>query len=229
MRALSIDIGIKNLALYIEDFDVHKLLTMKMKRRSDNFDKNHNPTKEYSSKLKQVYLNGKCVYIDLIDISGGMSGKFVTDEILIRLYSWLSEKTSLFNTCDFVMIEQQMNSRFKKNTSAQHIQHHIHSWFIFMKKVPVIIYPSKNKSDILGCPFKFMDAKGKYAKKTKPQLKEWSKKLGLSILNKRNDEESLFKVLALKKQDDVMDTLIQLQSFKIKLFVFKETSMYAKK
>ena len=127
------------------------------------------------------------------------------------------------------MIEQQMNSRFKKNTSAQHIQHHIESWFLFNYRdfKPVIIYPSTNKSQVLGAPKTVITKKGKTKKRDKAQLKKWSENLGLTILDKRskknmNDEMALHKVMKYNKRDDVMDALIQLQSIKIKIFIMKK-------
>lgn len=222
MKALSIDVGIKNLAIYIEEFD--HLQIQQLKIPENTHDKNNLPTKDYNKFLKKIYNNGKCIFIDLVNLTNGESAKLVTTDILMTLFDYLESKKELFDSCSFVMIEQQMNSRFKKNTSAQHIQHHIESWFIFNYRdfKPVIIYPSKNKGDILGAPKKIEDKKGKLKKKNKQQLKKWAELLGLSILENRNDKEMLDKVLKFKKRDDVMDALIQLQSIKIKIFIQKK-------
>ncbi len=184
-------------------------------------------------------MNGTCVYIDLIDLTKsewrshfidkskkdekeGTSAKYVTTEILLTLTDYLTQKKELWDSCSFVVVEQQMNTRFKKNTSAQHIQHHIQSWFIFNYRdfKPFINYPSSNKSQILGAPWK-VEKKGKLVKKDKPQLKKWAEDLGLNILEAREDNKNYGSVLGLTKRDDVMDALIQLQSFKVKVFLMK--------
>lgn len=222
MRAISIDVGIKNLAIYIEEFDHLEIQSLKLPSILN--DSNNKPTKEYTKLLNKIYNNGKCIFMDLVNLTNGESAKVVTTDILITLFDYLESKKELFDSCSFIMIEQQMNSRFKKNTSAQHIQHHIESWFIFNYRdfKPVIIYPSKNKGQVLGAPIKIEDKKGKMKKKNKQQLKKWAELLGISILQNRNDIDILNKVLKYKKRDDVMDALIQLQSIKIKLFIQKK-------
>lgn len=273
MRGLSIDVGIRNLAIYVEEFDPVLLQKYSNKKIINNdskksykidinnfnelFDKNHLPTSKYAKILNDVYMNGTCVFIDLVNLTSNenVSAKFVTTDILLNLTDYLEKHKSLWDTCSFVIIEQQMNTRFKKNTSAQHIQHHIHSWFIYTYRdfKLFINYPSKNKSQILGAPTKVNKKKKngdiKYEKRDKAQLKKWSENIGLDILGKRTElpdpeikqyypkdtKNSLIiekyknpnkiafnKVALMKKKDDVCDALIQLQSFKIKLFILKQ-------
>lgn len=232
MRGLSIDVGTKNLAIYVEEFNHEEIKSIKLPEIL--FTNNHLPMPEYKKILSTIYKNGQCIYLDLIDITKPIaeskivsneltiisnnktSGKYITTSILISLYDYLEKHKKIWDTCSFVIIEQQMNTRFKKNTTAQHIQHHIESWFIFNYKdfKPFINYPSKNKTQVLGAP-------KREKKKNDKSIKVWSEKLGLSILEKRRDEKTYSEISLLKKRDDVCDAIIQLQSFKIKAFIMK--------
>ncbi len=227
MRALSIDIGTKNMALYIEEFDIEKLHELTLPEQADRFDKNHLPTKEYKDVLKKVYKNGQCKFLDLVNLSGAKSGKVVTIDTLLNLTKYLEDHCELIDECSFVIIEEQMNSRIAKNTNAVRLQHHIHSWFVikYGNFKPCIIFRSKFKSQVLGAPNKVLYEKGKnkgeYKKRNKNQLKKWSEKLGMSILNLRKDDNTLMYVTDSKKKDDVMDALVQFQSCKVKFFIEK--------
>ena len=232
MKVLSIDVGIKNLAIYVEEFDEKKIKSLKKEYKDidTKFDKSHCPTKEYKSFLKQIFMNGETVFFDLVNLSScqAISGKFptstektssskyVTTDILLCLNDYLDSKKKIWDECSFILVENQMNTRFKKNTSAQHIQHHIQSYFIFNYRdfKPFINYPSKNKGYVLGAPRKIKNKKTTYA-----QLKGWSEQLGLSILEKRCEETIMDQILKLNKRDDIMDSLVQLQSAKIKIFI----------
>lgn len=219
MRGLSIDIGVHNMAFYIEEFDVDnlkKLACPKILR----YDDNGCPTPKWRELLKKVYTNGKKVFLDKVDLSEKKGVKFDI-QIFIELSNYLESHMDEFDKCSFVVIEQQL----KKNPMAQRIEQHCVSWFTFMylDTKEILIFPAKNKTQVLGAPKKLVNAKGKYGKMTKAQRKKWACDETSHILGLRDDIDTLHFIFSLNrtKKDDLSDVIVQINAFKIKCFIDK--------
>jgi hypothetical protein len=99
---------------------------------------------------------------------------------------------------------------------------HIHAWFLinFGPFKKVILYPSKNKTRILGAPLKKEDDKGKVYKVDKSFRKKWSVMKAEEILRLRNDLDTLSIFEKNKsKRDDIADTLTQCLSYNVQLLL----------
>jgi hypothetical protein len=218
MRGLSIDIGVHNMAFYIEEFDSTLLKGLVVPKNS-RYTENGEATIGFKDKiLKSVYENGKKIFLDKSDLSDKKGVKFRLD-IFINLTEYLDRHSRLFDECDFIIIEQQM----RNNPMAQRIEQHCVSWFTFtyLDTKQIIIFPSKNKTRVLGAPKKLADKKGRIAKMSKPQRKKWACDEASRILSCRNDMETMSQIFVENKgkSDDLSDVICQMQAFKIKLFI----------
>ena len=220
MRALSLDIGVHNMAFYIEEFDVDKIKNLSCPKIL-RYDDNGCPTDKWRELLKKVYTNGKKVFHDKVDLSEDKGTQFDV-KIFINLSNYLESKIDELDKVDVVIIEQQM----KTNPMAQRIEQHCVSWFTFtyLDTKEIVIFPSRNKTQVLGAPKKLPDSKGKLKKMTKPQRKKWACDEAAYILNLRDDMDSLHFIFSLNrtKKDDLSDVIVQLNAFKIKCFIDKQ-------
>lgn len=220
MRGLSIDIGVHNMAFYIEEFDndqVKNLACPKILR----YDDNGCPTTKWREVLKKVYKNGKKVLHEVVNLSDEKGTQFDI-KIFINLSNYLDSIMGQIDLCDFIIIEQQM----KTNPMAQRLEQHCVSWltFMYLDTKTIVIFPSRHKTQVLGAPKKVPDSKGKLKKMTKPQRKKWACDEASYILNLRDDIDSLHFIFSVnsKKKDDLCDCFIQLNAFKIKCFIDKQ-------
>jgi len=219
MKGISIDIGVHNFAIYVEEFDVEdlkKLLCPKTQRYDDNGE----ATDRFKSQvLSHVYNNGTKIFLDLVDLLPGRKGVAFDVQMFINLTNYLDKHRDLFDDCSFVIIEQQM----KTNPMAQRLEQHCVSWFTFtyLDTKEIIIFPSKNKTRVLGAPKKVVDKKGLLKKMTKVQRKKWACDEASNIFTLRNDMETMSQIFVThkSKRDDLSDTTVQFQAFKIKCFI----------
>ena len=220
LRVVSIDIGLKNFALLIEDFNPDDLSKIKNIPQLQKYDKNLEPTKQFQEILNDVYKIGKVYFMDKVNLTEKKK-KFVDDEILISLTNYLDSIENVLSTCDIIVIEKQLQGKVIRNNIAKRIEHHLHSYLIdkYKDAKDLVIYPSSNKTKILGAP-KFVQKDGIKKKMTKYQRKRWAEKIASDILILRGDYNNynlIFK--SGEKEDDFSDTLVQLQSYKYKMFV----------
>src|SRR6185437_16841542 len=122
MRGLSIDIGVHNMAFYIEEFNVEQLQKLACPKIL-RYDDNGCPTSKWKDLLNKVYTNGKKVFHDKVDLSTD-KGTLFDIQIFINLSNYLDSKTDEFDKVDFVVIEQQL----KTNPMAQRLEQHCISW-----------------------------------------------------------------------------------------------------
>lgn len=220
MRGLSIDIGVHNMAFYIEEFDIDELKKLACPKIL-RYDDNGCPTPKWKELLKKVYKNGKKVFHDVVDLSDEKGTQFDV-KTFINLSNYLESKMNEIDLCDFVIIEQQL----KKNPMAQRLEQHCVSWltFMYLDTKTIVIFPARNKTQVLGAPKKVLDSKGKLKKMTKYQRKKWACDETSYIFNLRDDIESLHFVFSInrKKADDLSDVTVQLNAFKIKCFIDKQ-------
>lgn len=224
-RGLSIDVGIHNMAFYVEEFDLTALAKIESVPIKKRLTKNREATPEYQKFLDQVRYIGKRKYCAKVDLSTTKGTKFNL-QTFITLSAFLDQKKEQWEKCDFVIIEQQV----KANFMAQRLEQHIISWFTinYLDTIPLVIYPARHKYFSLGCPMRVTDLKTKKERKIKPaERKKWASVEALKILEARKDKTGIaYLTNKVKKNDDVCDCLIQLISFMIKCFIDKEYQLY---
>lgn len=221
MRGLSIDIGVHNMAFYIEEFNLEELKGIKPPIRTKRYDSNGCPTIEWKNVLEKVYKNGNKVFQEIVNLSETKGTKFDIN-IFINLSNYLESISNEIDKCDFILIEQQM----KTNPMAQRLEQHCVSWisFMYLDTKQVILFPSSNKTRVLGAPRKVEDKNGKLVKMKKLQRKKWACDEALKILNLRDDINTIHYIFSVnkKKSDDLSDVIVQLNAFKIKCFIDKQ-------
>ncbi len=229
---LSIDPGEKNLALFIERYP--KDMLDKLKFTGTKYDKNGEATTEFKIVLNKIYKLGERIWHEKKDLTTKDDKKIgkrrkITNTFLNRMTVYLEElnKQGLFNNISYVIIEQQQ----RKATNNLEIQYHIRAYFIglFSIFVPIICFPAKNKTRVLGCPKEVFDTKKNIIVKTtnsKPHRKIWSSMRGLDILSLRGDVKGIETIFGKKcKTDDISDCLIQSIAFVILLFLDKQEDL----
>lgn len=215
----SFDIGMKNFAFYIEEFNEEELEKVVLCDKNKRVHIRAGITEEYQNSIKEVYLNGKTIYIKKFDLSGGCdSKKYLDPKIFLNLTEILDSHKDYFDQCSAFIIEQQMSfgsGRFAKiNTRAIKIGQHVFSYFTILYKgfKPVIEFESYHKTQVFG--MKKMKDK---------ERKNWSVEQGKAILSERNEDAVLCDILAHnKKLDDLFDTICQLTAFKYLCYVEKK-------
>ena len=216
LSVISIDIGLKNLAIYKEYFNTGLAKTIeKPKRRYDKYGAAHPEMNEYVNRVGGC---SNCIFIDKNNLRERKD--FFSSKALLTLYDYLEEldKKDVFRDVNVILIEKQL----KINTTAFTIMNHIHAWFLinFGPFKKVILYPSKNKTRILGAPLKKEDDKGKVYKVDKSFRKKWSVMKAEEILRLRNDLDTLSIFEKNKsKRDDIADTLTQCLSYNVQLLL----------
>lgn len=139
-----------------------------------------------------------------IDISDGIT-KGVTAHLDKFVYLW--------DQCDVVLVEKQMQFKGVVNVDAVRVAHHCLSYFeLRYPHIRVVDYASGNKTRVLGAP----------PGMTKPQRKKWSVDFATSVLALRGDTESLAKRETMDKKgivgnklDDVSDCMLMCLSYAI--------------
>lgn len=206
MRVCSVDIGSKNFAFVISEFNEKHLKTLKCTNR---FNKNGTTTEEYKCVLNEVYKNGKILHYINIDLTKNIPPtklkSYLHPDIFRNMIAEL-DKCEFLKDLDTVLVEQQVSFGKKVNVKALKIGAHCFNYFLMRySNIEVIEFPAYNKTKVLGAP------KGL----TKYQRKKWSVEEAKYILNLRKDEKNLADLSNAKKKDDLADTLTQLQAFKV--------------
>ena len=104
------------------------------------------------------------------------------------------------------------------NNMAIALMHHLHAYLLITyKDKKVKLYPSKNKTRVLGAPLKVEDVNGKSKKVTKYQRKKWSTEQASKMLKDREDTEWWNHIFVTNKtkKDDLSDVLMQTLSYVI--------------
>ena len=109
----------------------------------------------------------------------------------------------------------------KTNHIATSLMHHVHCWinlnFVFEKSDPpkLMLYPSKNKTRVLGMQLKTESLPGRFKKETKYNRKKWSVECMRNFLALREDDWSTNYIFIenKSKKDDLCDTLMQSLSY----------------
>jgi hypothetical protein len=178
MIIAAIDPGVKNFAIAVEYVDTatfHPLV--------------------HAKDIDTALLCSETVYTNVRDIACDNPVKAVT--CLLKDYTWIWEM------CDVVVIERQMQFGGVVNNTCLRIAHHCMSFLeLFYPSVDVLEYQSSNKTRVLNAP------KGM----SKPQRKKWAVDTVTGILNNRGDTRTLQLLGDIKssgqKLDDICDCIL---------------------
>ena len=217
---ISIDIGLKTTSFCHESYDCESV----SKFEGRQYETTGEATPEFKDWVNNIAKCGTVHHIDKVDL--GTKPEFFAGVCFPRLYEWLENKIEEFKDVDLVLIEQQM----KVNPIAICLSHHIHAWVLIRTSAKAILYPSRNKTRVLGMALKVANKKGQVIKATKYQRKRWSIKVVEDFLKAREDEENLELIFKKNKskKDDLCDTIIQGLSYVVSCMV-KEKAKKKKK
>ncbi len=161
MRLLSIDIGTKNCAFYIEDFNEKDII--KLKRGT-------------TSLIENLYKIGKRVFWKVVNFEKELRNG---SEIFVPMIQFLDSNMKLWDSCNGIILEKQM----RINYSAQVVQHFIFSYF------KNLYGPFKYISDISATrKTQTLDAPRKMEKK---ERKKWAVTETTRLLSLRDDFDGL--------------------------------------
>jgi hypothetical protein len=241
----SFDIGKKNFAFYIEEFNVSELESLR-ENESIKLIKDTRKTKgnlKYTgygpdgvpsdclqNVLDAVCTNGRTIVHKVVDLTTGSApGSYLDSVCFYNMNDLLDKYRSYWDKCSYVIIEMQMSFGKKRNPMAMKLGQHCYSWFTVKcgRDLPVFEFPAYHKTQVLGCkklkgaPLK----KGGYRWKSveKPARKKWSVSKAIQILGLRGELSVLDGLTTVTKKDDLADTLTQLQAFKYLFWVLGDT------
>ena len=218
MRIISFDIGKCNFAFYVEEFDEKQLESVKNIPKIHRFNADGTPTDDFSRILSDIYLNGDTVLYKNLDLTiGTKKDKYLDQKVCLNMITELDKYKTIIDTCDVVLIEQQMSFQNTRNTMAIKLAQNCASYFLhrYGMSKELVEFPAYYKTQILGAPKKGGKAM------SKPERKKWATEKAIEILMERGENETLEEITGKKKKDDLADVLIQLQSFKYLRFVEK--------
>jgi hypothetical protein len=208
LSVVSIDIGLRNLALCKETYNISKCKSCKPPK--EFYNEHGESLPDMKRFINDIGCIGNLKYFELKDL--GEKKVYYTGESYFTLYDWLDDlcNKGIFDDVHTILIEQQL----KTNNIAISIMHHIHAYFLlkFKRFKNVVLYQSRNKTRVLGASL-MKEKNGKMIKSSKYNRKVWSVKLITELLTARKDETSLTILKNGKKKDDLCDTVSQLLSY----------------
>ena len=212
MRIVSIDVGLKTCSFCVEDYDDEIVKQVQFPAKKDRYLKDGSATEAMCESIRQVSIVGQILFLEKKDL--GDKKDYFSGEAFMELHTWLFDLFSrqAFNEVNVIVIEQQMNTNF----IALALMHHIFAWCLiqFQQVIPVILFPSRNKTRILGMQLKKEDSNentSKYARK------KWSWEQVDILLRERRDvtHHNLIFVENKTKKDDLSDTINQSRAYLI--------------
>jgi len=224
----SFDIGKKNFAFYIEEFDKSKIMNLPFIPNIKRYNANGTVTPEFSKIVNNVCINGKSILFKNTDLTKGCTNNSYLDpETYHNMTDLLDKYVNYWDQCDAFVIEKQMSFGKRHNTMALKLGQHCWSYFSFKygRFKEIIEFPAYHKTQILGAKkIETTTKKGnvKYTSIDKPARKKWSVEKAMSILKERNDVETISNLTSARKRDDLADVLCQLQAFKILVYIDKK-------
>ncbi len=223
----SFDIGKKNFAFYIEEFDREELLGCNNVDKVNRYNSNGTPTDTFTEVLGKVCNNGRRVLFVNSDLTNRCAkGSYLDPETFHNMTDLLDEYVEYWDKCLAFVIEKQMSFGKTHNTMALKLGQHCYSYFCFKygRFKEIIEFPAYYKTQILGAhKIEKKTKKGNISYKAmdKPTRKKWSVNKARDILNDRGDIETLSSLTNARKRDDLADCLTQLQAWKYLVFVDK--------
>lgn len=133
--------------------------------------------------------------VDLQNIDITTSDKIEKD-IARNIIDVLDAYKSLWDQCDYFIIEQQMQFRHATNIKALKISQYVLCYFcIHYKDKTIVEYPAYHKTQVLGAPSGL----------TKYERKKWAVNTVRNILKERSEEHLLD---SFTKLDDICDACL---------------------
>ncbi len=224
----SFDIGKKNFAFYIEEFDKSELINLPYIPNIKRYNDDGTTTPGFSKIVNDVCMNGKSILFQNSDLTEGCKkGSYLDPETYHNMTDLLDEYVGYWDQCDAFVIEKQMSFGKRHNTMALKLGQHCWSYFSFKygRFKEIIEFPAYHKTQILGAKkIQTIMKKGnvKYTSIDKPARKKWSVEKAMSILKERKDFNTISELTSAKKRDDLADVLCQLQAFKILVYIDKK-------
>jgi hypothetical protein len=234
MKVLSIDIGVRNFAMSIENFDEKKIETfskefkMNFKTNISKCNSNNEPTEKYSDFLKRFITECSsteiCSKIDFCDDDEKKPKRNKRNQVILdnnifySIIKKLDDYKSHFNNVDYVVIERQL----KTNPNAQTVEHHVHAYFIhnYGLDKEVVSFESRHKTRVLCCPKKILKEE-KMVNIDKAYRKKWTTNKVMNMMIDRKDNSTFDYIFKQNKSkaDDISDTICQAIAFALLRFV----------
>jgi hypothetical protein len=132
IRIASIDIGKKNFAFYIEEFDSKALLKLENIPPTERYNEDGTPTKEFQTLLQTIYSNGKTILCQNLDLTNNCDSKLSLDpETFHNMIEALDKYAEYWDYVHTFVIEEQMAFGKKLNKMAVKLGQHCYSYFTF--------------------------------------------------------------------------------------------------
>jgi hypothetical protein len=228
VKVASFDIGKKNFAFYVEEFDRQDLKNITNIDIKQRYNLDGSPTPKMKEILERIYKNGRTILHKNVDLTKDCDPKKPLDtETYYNMIDVLDEHAEVWDECLCFVIEEQMSFGKKLNKTAVKLGQHCYSYFTFKygRFKPVFEFHAYYKTQILGAPKEEVDpcksGKRKFKTMEKGGRKKWAVTKLTEVLNLRGETEVLDTVKSVKKKDDLSDTLCQLQAWKYLALVDK--------
>jgi hypothetical protein len=225
IRIASFDIGKKNFAFCIEEYDKKALFSLK-NISQNKYNSDGSPTPEMESLLKSIFNQGKIILHKNIDLTYNCDPKQKLDTTTFyNMNEQLDKYAEYWSTCEAIIIEEQMSFGGKTNTMAVKLGQHCFSYFTlrYDRSLSVMEFPAYYKTQILGAPKiagkAYKNGNVRFKAMEKPQRKKWAVAKTVEILTDRNELET---IQGMKKKDDLADTFLMIQAFKYLVYVEKK-------
>ena len=226
INLMSFDIGIKNFAFYVEEFDYTQIqhYDSTQIQIKDLYQSDYLPTPQFETILQQVYKSGKTI----LNVNKNLSRtttdtpKFGDQIVYYKMIQHMNEYKHILDTIDIFIIEKQLTRNIKATLMMQNIFCYL--LYNYGDTKEIYLYPSYNKTCVLGAPRNLVIQKnGKQKWKTlgNKERKKWAVEKAYHILSLRNESDVLNNIKSKTKKDDLSDTIVQLQAFKIQYYIFK--------
>ena len=106
----SFDIGKKNFAFYIEEFDKAELMKLPRIPNSNRYNADGTTTPSFTNIVKKVCLNGKKILFENTDLTDGCKkGSYLDPETFHNMTDLLDQYVEYWDQCDAFVIEKQMS------------------------------------------------------------------------------------------------------------------------
>src|SRR3989338_4147534 len=146
-QILSIDIGKKNFALCIEEFNKDELLQLKTVPKSQQYHSDGTPTEEMQDILDRICANGKIIFHENFDLTLNCDSKKKLDpESFHNMNDVLDTYSDYWDKCEIIVIEEQM----KTNQMAVKLGQHCYSYFTFKygREKKIVEFPAYHKTQV---------------------------------------------------------------------------------
>lgn len=207
MRVAAFDMGTRNFAFCVEEFEE---MNTTIKPPKPRFDEHGVAVDAYKTYLDDhIYLRGRLVEMQCIDLKAESEALGCPSNLYLTLTLVLNRFTALWDAVDVFLVEQQMAyGNNKANIQALRLAQHTQSyfWTIYGGFRNIQEFSSTHKTRLLGCP--------RAQRRAHKLRKAFAVDLCTRLLQIRQDP--LYeRHTALPKRDDVSDCVLMIQAYKV--------------